>query len=145
MHRVCAATSHNTLSAYREKNHMTYFSIASIFYIMANFLAIFWNFQLFDRNLCLALVATVLGPVSRHIFVEIMPSSRTRSISDGIQQPEGWRNSDEEDTEEIKNFTLIFAAMFEGKLRPGERVHDMQQEHACGYVLHHVCQCLGTC
>lgn len=97
---------------------MTFFSISSVFYIMANFLAVFWNFQLYNRNLCLALIATVLGPMSRHVFVEIMPNpgvgaSRKSDLS--IQQPEGWRDSDEEETEEIKNFTLIFAAMFEGK------------------------------
>ena len=68
-------------------------------------MAICWNFELYNRSLCLALAATVLGPVSRNLFVEIMPS---RSSS-----PEGWRDSDEEETEEIKNFTLIFAAMFE--------------------------------
>jgi hypothetical protein len=90
---------------FREKDYTTYFCAAAIFFILSTLLSIFWNFELYNRSLGLAVLATIFGPVSRNLFVEIMPSKS--------DSPEGWRDSDEEETEEIKNFTMIFAAMFE--------------------------------
>ena len=72
---------------------------------MSTFLSLFWNFQLFNRSFCYAISATILGPIARNIFVEVLPSPD--------ENPEGWRNSDEVYTEEVKNFTMIFAALFE--------------------------------
>lgn len=95
-----------SVSSIRDMDHKTYFGVASFFFVLSTLLSVFWNFELYNRSLCLAVVSTILGPVSRDLFVEVMPVQSNNS-------PEGWRDSEEEDTEEIKNFTLIFAAMFE--------------------------------
>lgn len=84
---------------------MMYFWITASFFAVSLFLATFWNYELYNGNISLALASTLLGPVSRNIFVEVVPKRKSRV--------EGWRDSDEEETEEVKNFTLIFAAMFE--------------------------------
>jgi hypothetical protein len=92
---------------FRTHDYPTYFFISSIFFFLSTLLAVFWNFELYNRSIGFAIIATVLGPISRNIFVEIMPASSRATISDR------WRNSEALETEEIKNFTLIFAAMFE--------------------------------
>mmetsp|Transcript_21976 Transcript_21976/g.37076 ORF Transcript_21976/g.37076 Transcript_21976/m.37076 type:complete len:233 (-) Transcript_21976:702-1400(-) len=104
MHWVDMLSDMYMIQFYWDRDYMTYFGTAATFFILSTILSVFWNFQLFNRSLGLAVLATVLGPVSRNIFVEVMPTG------DG---PEGWRDSEVEDTEEVKNFTMIFAAMFE--------------------------------
>ena len=89
----------------RNNGFMMYFWITASFFAVSLFLATFWNYELYNGNISLALASTLLGPVSRNIFVEVVPKRKSRV--------EGWRDSDEEETEEVKNFTLIFAAMFE--------------------------------
>ena len=103
----------------RDKGYKTFHIVAALFFVLSTFLSFFWNYQLFKvpsqagtsrifsrcRNLTFAILATILGPVARNVFVEVMPRSQ--------EHPESWRLSDEVYTEEVKNFTMIFAALFE--------------------------------
>lgn len=71
----------------RAHDYGTYFFISSIFFFLSTFLSVFWNFELYNRNLGFAIISTLLGPISRNIFVEIMPASSRATLSDRYTPP----------------------------------------------------------
>jgi len=71
---------------FRARDYTLYFYMASTFFALSIVLSVFWNFELYNRNLGFAIISTVIGPISRNLFVEIMPASSRHTMSDRYNQ-----------------------------------------------------------
>ena len=85
------------------RGHKMFFGTSLFFICLSTFLSIFWNLQLYERDIIKSLLAIIFGSSSRYVYLLVL----------GAEGEGKWRDSFNEGTAEVQNFYFLFAALME--------------------------------